>query len=213
MEAKAAPTNTFAEPTPLGLLGLAIGCAALVPVAFGKVQSAAAFQTCAWFCLVFGAGCQFLAGMMSLANKNLLGGTLLTTFSFNWVMNWWALDALAHGKVPDATIIQCVDAAFLLIFVVLAFAFALHSKLLFALLADIVALYVLRLAHVHGKAIGVTTIILALIAVYVALAILVNDAAGRVVMPLGGPLLQLRAAAPAPASRTVTAAPASLQLS
>ena len=27
---------------------------------------------------------------MSFANKNMLGGTLLTTFSFNWVMNWWA---------------------------------------------------------------------------------------------------------------------------
>lgn len=184
--------NKFAEPTPLGLLGLAIGCAALVPVAFGKVHDAMTLQTCAWFCLVFGAGCQFLAGLMALANKNLLGGTLLTTFSFNWVMNWWALDGLAHGKVPDATIVTAVDAAFLLIFVVLAFAFALHSKLLFLLLADIVALYVLRLAHVHGSAIGVTTIILALVAVYVALAILVNDAAGRVLMPLGGPLLRLR---------------------
>ena len=209
METKAAPT--FAEPTPLGLLGLAIGCAALVPVAFGKVQSAAAFQTCALFCLVFGAGCQFLAGLMSLANKNLLGGTLLTTFSFNWVMNWWALDGLAHGKVPDATVITAVDATFLFVFVVLAFAFALHSKLLFALLADIVALYVLRLAHVHGAAIGVTTIVLAVIAVYVALAILVNDAAGRVLIPLGGPLLRLRE--PARETPRAIGAAASLQMS
>ncbi len=211
MEAKAAPT-TFAEPTPLGLLGLAIGCAALVPVAFGKVQSAAAFQTCAWFCLVFGAGCQFLAGVMSLANKNLLGGTLLTTFSFNWVMNWLALDGVAHGKVPDAMIVKAVDGAFLVIFVVLAFAFALHSKLLFAFLADIVGLYVLRLAGVHGAPIGVATILLAAIALYIALAILVNDAAGRVLMPLGGPLVQLRNPPPRETPRAI-AAPASLQTS
>ncbi len=215
MEAKA-PT-TFGEPTPLGLLGLAIGCAALVPVAFGMVPkdpSAAAmtFETCAWLCLVFGAGCQLLAGLMSLANKNVLGGTLLTTFSFNWVMNYWALDRLAHGKVPDATVITFVDGAFLMIFVVLAFAFALHSKLLFALLADIVALYALRIAHVHGAPIGVATIVLALLALYIALAILVNDAAARVIMPIGGPLLQLRRE-PARETPRAIAAPASLQMS
>src|SRR5262245_55425278 len=208
------PNLPFAEPTPLGLFGLSIGCGALLPIAFGvkEAMTPDALHICAWFCLLFGAGCQFLAGMMSFANKNLLGGTLLTTFSFNWVMNWWALDGIAHGKVPDATIVMAVDAAFLLVFVVLAFAFALHSKLLFALLADIVALYVLRLAHVHGAPIGVTTIILALIAVYVALAILVNDAAGRVLMPLGGPLLQLRNP-PVPETPRAIAGSASLQMS
>ncbi|HEX4515988.1 MAG TPA: hypothetical protein VH054_20705 [Polyangiaceae bacterium] len=196
MDSKAAPL--FGEPTPLGLLGLAIGCAALVPVAFGMVpkdpaQAAMTFQTCAWLCLVFGAGCQFLAGLMALANKNVLGGTLLTTFSFNWIMNWWALDQLAHGKIPDATVIKAVDCAFLIIFVVLAFAFALVSKVLFALLADIVALYVLRIAGVHGAPIGMATIALAAIALYIALAILVNDAAGRALFPLGSPLIRLRA--------------------
>jgi succinate-acetate transporter protein len=78
----------FAEPTPLGLLGLAIGCAALVPVAFGWSVTPAALHTAAWFCLLFGGGGQMLAGLMSFANKNLLGGTLFTTFAFNWIMNW-----------------------------------------------------------------------------------------------------------------------------
>jgi succinate-acetate transporter protein len=215
MDSSKAPSPTFGEPTPLGLLGLAIGCAALVPVAFGMVpkepaQAAMTFQTCAWLCLVFGAGCQLLAGLMALANKNVLGGTLLTTFSFNWIMNWWALDQLAHGKIPDATVIKAVDCAFLVIFVVLAFAFALVSKVLFAFLADIVALYVLRIAGVHGAPIGMATIVLAAIALYIALAILVNDAAGRVLMPLGAPLVRLRAAEP---PREVVGSPASLQMS
>src|ERR1035437_9319766 len=134
-----APSTTpplFGEPTPLGLLGLAIGCAALVPVAFGVLPKepaalAMTLKTAAWFCLLFGAGCQFLAGIMSLANKNTLGGTLLTTFSFNWVMNWWALDQLSQGKVPDAKIILAVDVAFVVIFLALTYAFAFYSKLLF----------------------------------------------------------------------------------
>ena len=201
------PSLPFGEPTPLGLLGLAIGCAALLPVAFGwlpKDPAAAAmsFETCAWLCLAFGGACQLLSGLMALANKNVLGGTLLTTFSFNWVMNYWALDRLAHGKVPDATVIACVDGAFLVIFVVLAFAFALVSKVLFALLVDIVALYALRLAHVHGAAIGIATVVLGALALYVALAMLVNDAAGRVLLPLGGPVVRVRAVPPAADSAT-----------
>lgn len=191
----------FGEPTPLGLLGLAVACAALVPIAFGAVPKdpAAAsmmFETSAWLCLVFGAGCQLLAGLMCFANKNTLGGTLLTTFSFNWVMNYWALDQLAHGKVPDSNVIASVDVAFLVIFVVLSYAFALVAKALFVFLLDIDVLYALRItrhfAHMPAlsTAIALATVALGAIAAYIALALLVNERAGRTLMPLGAPLLR-----------------------
>lgn len=195
----------FGEPTPLGLLGLAIGCAALVPVAFGVLPKepaalAMTLKTAAWFCLLFGAGCQFLAGIMSLANKNTLGGTLLTTFSFNWVMNWWALDQLSQGKVPDAKIILAVDVAFVVIFVALTYAFAFYSKLLFLFLVDIDLLYVVRIArHLAptapwlGTAVGVLTLVLGGLSAYIAIAILLNGAANRVVLPVGGPLIAPKA--------------------
>jgi len=145
-------TLPFGEPTPLGLLGLSVGCGALLPIAFGMIPSeparaAAMFSTAAWFCLLFGAGCQFLAGIMSLANKNTLGGTLLTTFSFNWVMNWYALSEASQGRAVDPTIVLSVDLTFLLVFVVLTYAFGFFSKLLFLFLLDIDVLYVLRIAR------------------------------------------------------------------
>jgi succinate-acetate transporter protein len=198
-----APSPVFGEPTPLGLLGLAIGCASLVPVAFGmipKEPAAAAMmlKTAAWFCLLFGAGCQFLSGVMSLANKNTLGGTLLTTFSFNWVMNWWVLDQLSQGKVPDPDVGLAVDVAFIMIFVVLTYAFGFFSKLLFVFLLDIDLLYFLRIARhfMPGAAgglstgLGLATIALGVIALYIALAILLNGAAGRALLPMGGPLFK-----------------------
>src|ERR1700733_11958560 len=188
-----APAGTtappFGEPTPLGLLGLAIGCAALVPIAFGMIPkdpaaAAMMLKTAAWFCLLFGAGCQFLAGVMSLANKNTLGGTLLTTFSFNWVMNWWVLDQLSQGKVPDPTVGLAVAPSFILIFVVLTYAFGFFSKLLFVFLLDIDLLYLLRIArHLAPttpgltQAIGFATIALGALSLYIALALLVNGAA------------------------------------
>jgi succinate-acetate transporter protein len=194
----------FGEPTPLGLLGLAIGCAALVPLAVGWLPSDPAkigmmLKTAAWFCLLFGAGCQFLSGMMALANKNTLGGTLLTTFSFNWVMNWFVLDQASQGKVVDPTIVLSVDVAFVVVFLVLTYAFGFLSKVLFAFLLDIDVLFFLRIAkhaagaggeHALGAGIGVATIALAGIALYVALATLLNPTAGRTILPLGGPVFR-----------------------
>jgi uncharacterized protein len=201
----------FGEPTPLGLLGLSIGCAALVPIAFGMIPkdpgaAVMLFKTASWLCLLFGAGCQFLAGIMSLANKNTLGGTLLTTFSFNWVFNWWVLDQLSQGKVPDPSVGLCVDFAFILIFVVLTYAFGFFSKLLFVFLLDIDLLYLLRIARHYvpsagatlGLGVGLATIALGAISLYIALGILLNGAAGKAILPMGGPMF--KAQAPTPAS-------------
>ena len=199
MDAPAATSQPFAESTPVGLLGLAIGCAALTPIAFGVSLTPEALRTAAWFCLLFGAGGQLLAGLMALANKNLLGGTLFTTFAFNWVMNWWALSELAGGHVPDASVLFAVDVCFLVIFVVLTYAFGFYSKLLVAFLADIDLLYALRIARelAHTRALNVPialcTVALGVLALWIAFALLVNPAAGRVVFPMPGPLFRRRA--------------------
>lgn len=208
-----APPPVFGEPTPLGLLGLAIGCAALVPIAFGWLPSDPAklpmfFKTAAWFCLLFGAGGQFLAGLMSLTNKNTLGGTLLTTFSFNWVINWWVLDEAAAGRAVDGSVMLAVDVAFIVIFLVLTYAFGFFSKLLFFFLVDIDALYFLRIARhftdagsgswkALGFGVGVATILLTAIALYISFVLLVNPAAGRAVFPTSGPMFK---ATPPPAA-------------
>lgn len=201
-----APPPMFGEPTPLGLLGLAIGCAALVPIAFGWLPSEPAkivtmMKTASWFCLLFGAGCQFLAGMMSLANKNTLGGTLLTTFSFNWVFNWYVLDEASQGRGVDSSVMLSVDVTFIIIFVVLTYAFGFFSKLLFFFLVDIDVLYLARIgkhftvpgsgaAGAMGTLVGVATIVLMLIALYISFALLVNPAAGRAVFPASGPMFK-----------------------
>lgn len=191
-----APVMPFADPTALGLFGLAIGCASLLPVAFGMKEAFTpdALRTCAWFCLLFGAGCQFLAGILSFANKNMLGGTLLTTFSFNWVMNYWSLSELAQGRVPSSAVVLAVDACFLVVFLVITYAFGYFSKLLFVFLLDIDLLYMLRIgrevAHAPslGLPIAIVTVALMAIALYIAFALVLTNASGRALLPLGGPL-------------------------
>ena len=198
MSTSVTPSPVFAESTPLGLLGLAVGCAALTPIAFGVTLTPAAFRTAALFCLLFGGGGQLLAGVMALANKNLLGGTLFTTFSFNWFVNYWVLHELSEGRPPDGSVLLSVDVCFLVIFVVLTYAFGFFSKLLVLFLVDIDLLFALRILRetTHaaglGTAIALSTVALAGIALWVAFAMLVNPTAGRDVFRMPGPMFKPR---------------------
>ena len=59
------PSNErFGNPAPLGLLGLAIACGALVPIALGTSVTPSALASAAVYALLFGGGCQLLAGLM-----------------------------------------------------------------------------------------------------------------------------------------------------
>lgn len=186
----------FAEPTPLGLIGLAVACAALVPVAFGYGGATpAGLKTAAVFALAFGAGAQLVAGLLNLANKNLLGGTVLTAFSFAWVLNGWVLWSLSEGLVPDPDVLFATEATFLVVFVVLTYGFGLFSKLLFYFLLDIDLMYAAKVAnHLVGPsaalnlAVGVLTVGLGLLSLWIAFATLINPLAGRAVFKVPGPM-------------------------
>jgi succinate-acetate transporter protein len=186
----------IADPTPIGLICLAIGCAALVPMAFGAALTPAGLKTAAMFCLLFGAGGQFVAGLGNLLNRNLYGGTLFTSFAFNWVMNWWALDSLSRGQLPDAAIVFAVDVCFLAVFLVFTYGFGFFSSLLMAFLVDIDVLYIARIArHLGGGewlglVVGVCTVALGAISLWIAFALLINPVAGRAVFALPGPVFR-----------------------
>ena len=186
----------FAEPTPLGLIGLAIGCAALAPIALGLTLTPAALKTAAMLCLLFGGGCQFLAGVMSLANKNLYGGTLFTAFAFNWVMNWWMLNAIAGGVMPDHAVLLSADICFLLIFAAMTYGFGFFSGLLFLFLLVIDLMYLLKIiagftgTAALGLPIAALTILLGLLALWIAFALLLNPVAGRRLFWFPGPVFK-----------------------
>jgi succinate-acetate transporter protein len=191
----------LADPTPMGLLGLAIGCAALVPIAFGSSLTAAALETAAVLCLLFGAGCQFLAGLLNLVNRNLYGGTLFLTFAFNWVFNWWVLHAVSKGVVPDAAVTYAIELAFLLIFVLITWGFGYFSSLLFVFLLDIDAIYACKVAArvLHSRAfdlpVALFTVLLGVLSLWIAFALLLNPVTGRNIFPLGQPVFRSRARA------------------
>lgn len=190
------PREIFGNPVPLGLLGLAVGCVALVPSAFGYGLTPTGLQTGAVFALLFGAGCQLLAGLMSLANKNVLSGTVFTTFAFLWLVNAWSFYGLSKGVVPDHSVALATEIVLLVIFLVLTYAFGFLNRLLFVFLLDVDLLFAVRIVKTLtgnpslNVPIGVLTIILAAIALWLAFGALVNPVVGRDVFPLGGPLFK-----------------------
>ena len=205
--------ETVADPTPMGLLGLAIGCAALTPIAFGKSLTPVGLETAAVFCLLFGAGCQLSAGLLKRVNRNLYGGTLFLAFAFNWVVNAWALHSLAKGFVLDAGIVFATEAAFLVVFVLIIWGFGHFSSLLFVFLLDIDLLYLFKVAgHLldtksFAIPIALLTIGLALLSFWIAFALLLNPVSGRSVFPLGTPVFRSVAKPPIdPSVRTALVA-------
>lgn len=186
--------EVFASPTPLGLIGLAISCAALMPVAVGHTLTPAAFKTVAVLALLFGGGCQMITGLMEFANKNLFGGTIFTAFSFSWVYLSWSFYSLANGFMLDHSVALAVDAVLLVIFSILTYGFGFFSKLLFLFLLDIDLLYICKLVNgLTGTQalmmpIAFLTAGMGLIALWIAMATLINPVAGRSVFPIAGPL-------------------------
>ncbi|MGE0706274.1 MAG: hypothetical protein AB7P22_20315, partial [Vicinamibacterales bacterium] len=135
----------------------------------------------------------------NLLNRNLYGGTLFTAFAFNWIVNWWVLNGLSRGELPDPTVVLSVDICFLVIFLAFTYGFGFFSWLLVAFLADIDLLYLARiLRHVGAGAwldfaIAGCTVALGLISLWIAFALLLNPVSGRPVFAFPGPAWKPRA--------------------
>jgi len=184
----------FGNPAPLGLLGLAIACAALVPIAMGTSLTPAGLGSAAMYALLFGGGCQLLTGLMLFANKNSFGGTVFTCFSFLWAMNAWGFHSLSQGRMPDHGVALAVEVVLFVIFAGLTWGFGHFGRALFLFLLDIDLLFVFRIVRsvTHTRAmelpILVTTIGLGAIGLWLAFGALLNPIVGRPVFGVGAPV-------------------------
>jgi succinate-acetate transporter protein len=192
------PKPIFADPAPLGYIGLALGCAAQIPIAFGAALSPIGLRTAAVICLLFGAVCPFIAGIMSFANKNLFGGVLLTLLSFSSLIDSWAIDMLAAGQSLDHnSVILTTDSAMLIVFLVLTYGFGFISKLLVGLLVNIDLLYIIRIINnaTGGNAldlpIAILVITLGVLLLWIAFTALINPIAGQQTLPFPGPFFYI----------------------
>ena len=186
----------LANPVPLGLIGLAIASAALVPISFGFGISPNGLKMAAALALLFGCGCQLLAGLMCFVNKNVFGGTLFSAFSFMWAFNAWTLYAMTVGILPDPAIALAMDVTLLAVFVILTYAHGFFSSLLFLFLADITLMFIVRILKLLTSlpgldaGLGILTIVMIVLSLWLAFGTLMNPLVGRNLFHVGKPLFR-----------------------
>lgn len=187
----------FGNPAPLGLMGLAIASFAIAPLSFGLALTPMNLQTIAIFALLFGGFCQLLTGLMDFANKNAFGGAIFTVFAFNWMKNALVLFLASHGVLVSHEVEFVVDVTQLVLLAVLTYGFGFFSLTLFLFLLDIDLIFVCKIVGyvAHAQAamavpIGVLTVVMGLLATWIALSSLMNPVVGRALFKESRPLFR-----------------------
>jgi len=190
------PVSQWANPTPAGLVALAVACACFFAVLTGRVEAAALPLVGCW--LLGGFVVQLVVGLLDLKGKNLAGGNTFLFFSaFFMLVGGISMllkyQALTAGAPLDARIdgyAWCVLAVVLILWTPAFFkSFSLLSLVI--LFVDIalpfVALTDLGLMpHELAQVAGWSLLVAGALAVYLCSALVVNQAFGRTVYPVIG---------------------------
>ena len=188
-----------AEPAPLGLIGLAVAALVLGSTDLGLTSHTAKSLMIPWV-LFFGATAQLIAGTMEFKRNNIFGATVFTSYS----MTMYAIALTLFITIFTDVEFDIAHYGFGLI-AILAFsliatvASLMTNKMLFTILIFVdLAVIALILHYLFGTTAfpaGVFLLLTSISSFYTAMAILLNNMAGKTILPLGSaiwnPSLQL----------------------
>jgi len=178
-----------AEPAPLGLIGLAVAALVLASTDLAFTSNTAKSLMIPWV-LFFGATAQLIAGTIEFKRNNIFGATVFTTYS----MTMYAIALTLFITIFTGVEFDIAHYGFGLI-AILAFsliatvASLMTNKMLFIVLIFVdLAVLVLILHHLCGITefpAGVFLLCTSISSFYTAMAILLNNMAGKTILPLG----------------------------
>jgi len=178
-----------AEPAPLGLIGLAVAALVLGSTDLGLTSHAAKSLMIPWV-LFFGATAQLIAGTMEFKRNNIFGATVFTTYS----MTMYAIALTLFITIFTDVEFDIAHYGFGLI-AILAFsliatvASLMTNKMLFSILIFVdLAVIALILHYLFGTTAfpaGVFLLLTSISSFYTAMAIFLNNMAGKTILPLG----------------------------
>ena len=184
-----------ADPTPLGLMGLAVVTMVASAAKLGIVSNVAWVLPWALFC---GAGAQVVAGVLDYLHKNIFGGTVFCAFGFFWfgVGMSWMIKAGAFGEGLAAGVDPlAIGIAFFAYFLFAVAATIAASSANLFLFVDMVLIDILLLGlsldawgiggHAPHLIAAYAEVAISLLSMYGAGAALLNGFYGRAFWPLG----------------------------
>jgi len=190
---KAHSNELIGNPTPIGLIGLAIGCMVLAPIEFGWIKAVDP-QVWRWMMLTAGA-LQIYAGIMDLVNRNVLGATAFTIYGVLWVVNSWVLST---GMPVDLAVKGYVYLTYLVMSMILLVGFMYVSRNLAIILTEFVLIFLANvfvlfnhdLHHTLAPVIGVLLLLVAVQSMWAAAGGILNGLTGRNLFPQGPAVLK-----------------------
>lgn len=193
-------TKEWSNPTPAGLVALAVACFCFFAMLSGNVTSAALPLIGCW--LIGGFVVQFIVAIVDLKSRNTTGGNTFLFFSaffmltgglemllkFNAITNGIALDTRIDGwawLVLTVTLILWTPAFFKTPLILTLVVIAIDVALPFITLIDLGIL-----PKTYSLIPAWALLIAGILAIYLAAAIVVNTAFGRQIYPLPGPIIK-----------------------
>ena len=182
------PIN-IADPAPLGLIGLAVAALVLASTDLGLVSPTAKSLMIPWV-LFFGATSQLIAGNVEFKRNNIFGATVFTTYSMTMYAIALTLFITIFTDVGFSIYHYGFGLVAILIFSIIAtIASLMTNKMLFFILifVDLAVLALIPHYFYGFSAVpaGVFLVCTSATSFYTALAILLNNMAGKTVLPLG----------------------------
>lgn len=178
----------IADPAPLGLIGLAVAALVLSSTDLGLVSSAKSLMI-PWV-LFFGATAQLIAGTTEFKRNNIFGATVFTTYSMTMYAIALTLFITIFTDVDFSIEHYGFGLIAILIFSLIAtVASLLTNKMLFIILIFVDLAVIALIPHYfYGTTAfpaGVFLLGTSVTSFYTAMAILLNNMAGKTILPLG----------------------------
>jgi succinate-acetate transporter protein len=179
----------IADPAPLGLIGLAVAALVLASTDLGLVSSSAKSLMIPWV-LFFGATAQLIAGTIEFKRNNIFGATVFSTYS----MTMYAIALTLFITIFTNVDFKIAHYAFgliaIFVFSLIATAASLMTnKMLFIILIfvdlAVIALIPHYLYGITAFPAGIFLLCVSISSFYTAMAILINNMAGKTILPLG----------------------------
>jgi hypothetical protein len=192
-----------AEPSPLGLFGLAVGCQLLMAIDFEWSEGK---EMLIPYLMFLPALLQLIAGIADFMRHNIFGATAFTGYAMFWfglatvyILEMYNLDpdkAKANLGKPPRQHTGIVAIGYLIFSVILTvLSLALNRILLVVLIGIDFAFFFLTM-HIFeewtGKLVGVALVLVWLASFYGFFAILLLKMAGGEILPIGRPLIRLQ---------------------
>ena len=185
----------IADPGPLGLSGFGL-TTVILSLINANFLPASIMTTVLALALVYGGSAQLLAGMWEFRKGNTFGATAFTSYGAFWISFYWLINHLS-AITPQKDVGIGVGIYLLMwgVFSLYMFfgTFYANKALFYIFLFLVITFILLAIANfsststVIGGWFGLITGVLAL---YTAAAGVINSQAGRVVWPVGSPILK-----------------------